>query len=379
MKILFLVTSCKTYSFSNIFIDRPDLTRKLSCLETWVPRVINKGHDVLFFEGDAEEIIYDEQRKHLYLPINDEYDYGEKPAPQFERLKLAIEWCLKNKEFDHLYTITDSDYINAYSLNEDVYDKLQEYDFITNGYGGNGYYMSKKLCEIFVNENYVNEKPHTDIALNYFVETIQNQYEIKATSFGGVNLNPYYQYVPGEKYSSIHYANGKRMYYLDYLISNYYNGSKIKRKIVFEYPIDYLQGNTVHNYDTINGNNTPLFYNFTTDSNNWEFFGRLPRSYALPQHHYMIGDGVVYKGLFINVDISENENTFLNNILPSIHEEGELYFYFEDNFNNTKSILDKYNIKYTIENNILDYIDSETIKPTNEITFTKPFIKIPKQ
>ena len=379
MKILFLVTSCKTYSFSNIFIDRPDLTRKLSCLETWVPRVIGKGHDVLFFEGDAGSTYFNEQSKHLYLPINDEYDYGHKPAPQFERFKLALKWCLENKEFDYINTITDSDYVNAYSLNDNVYNKLKETDFVSNGFGGNGYYMSKKLCEIFVNEEYTNKKVHTDIALNVFVENFKNKHNLKISRFESVKLNPYYQYVPGERYSHIHYANGKRMYHLDYLISNYYNGSKIKRKIVFEYPIDFTKRETIHTYDTIDKENTPLYYSFTTDNDNWEYFGQMNRSYALPQHQYMIGEGVVYKGLFINIDISENEVNFLNNILPSIHEEGELYFYFEDNYNNTKSVLDKHNIKYTIENNVLDYIDSKSITPTENLTFTKPFIKILKQ
>jgi hypothetical protein len=93
----------------------------------------------------------------------------------------------------------------------------------------------------------------------------------------------------------------------------------------------------------------------------------------------MIGDGVVYKGLFINVNINENENVFINNILPSIHNEGELYFYFENDYNHIIPLLDKHNIQYTIENNLLNFIDSETIIPTENITFTKPFIRIPKQ
>lgn len=379
MKILFLVTTCKTYNFSNIYIDRPDLTRKLSCLETWVPRVVDKGHDALFFEGNAEETIYDKQHKHLYLPINDEYDYGFKPAPHYERFKLAISWCLDNLEFDYLNAITDSDYVNAYLLNNNIYNELQKYDFVTNGAGGSGFYLSKNLCKHIVNENYLNKKEHSDVALNFFVESIVNKYNIKISSFESIGLNPYYQYVPSEKYSHIHYANGKRMYYLDYLISNYYNGSKIKRKIAFEYPMDYMQENTIHTYDTIDKSNTPLYYSFTTDNDNWEYFGQIIRSHTLPHHHYMIGDGVVYKGLFINVDISENKNNFLNNILPSIHEEGELYFYYEDNYNNLQSLLDEYNIKYTIENNILDYIDSKSIIPKDNITFTKPFIRIPKQ
>ena len=67
MKLIFLVCTCKTYSFSNIIIDRPDLTRKLSCLETWVPRVIDKGYEVIFYSGDSETEYYDEQHKHLYL------------------------------------------------------------------------------------------------------------------------------------------------------------------------------------------------------------------------------------------------------------------------------------------------------------------------
>jgi hypothetical protein len=348
MKILFLVTTCKTYSFSNIFIDRPDLTRKLSCLETWVPRVIKKGHDVLFFEGDSEELIYDEQHKHLYLPINDEYDYGLKPAPQYERFKLALSWCLENLEFDYINTITDSDYVNAYLLNEDVYNKLQNHDFITSGLGGNGFYLSKNLCKHIVNEDYINEKIHSDVALHFFVENIVNKYNIKISDFESIGLNPYYQYVSSEKCSHIHYANGKRMYYLDYLISNYYNGSKIKRKIAFDYPIDYTQREIIHTYDTIDKRNTPLYYSFTTDNDNWEFFGNINRSHSAPQHHYKVGDGVVYKGLFVNVNINENEDIFINSILPSIHDEGELYFYFENDYNHILPLLDKHNIQYTI-------------------------------
>jgi hypothetical protein len=379
VKILFLVTTCKTYSFSNISIDRPDLTRKLSCLETWVPRVIKKGHDVLFFEGGAEDTIFDEQHKHLYLPINDEYDYGFNPAPQYERFKLAVSWCLENLEFDYINTITDSDYVNAYSLNENVYNKLQNHDFITSGLGGNGFYLSKNLCEYLVNEDYINEKVYSDVALHFFVENIVNKYNIKISDFESIGLNPYYQYVASEKYSHIHYANGKRMYYLDYLISSYYNKSKIKRKIAFEYPLSLLERDKIHTYDTLDKGNTPLYYNFTTDNNNWEFFGNVSRSHSIPQHHYMIGDGVVYKGLFINVNINENENVFINNILPSIHDEGELYFYFENDYNHIIPLLDKHNIQYTIENNLLNFIDSETITPTENITFTKPFIRIPKQ
>ena len=58
MKLIFLVCTCKVYNNANIYIDRPDLTRKMSCLETWVPKVIEKGYEVIFYSGGENENYY---------------------------------------------------------------------------------------------------------------------------------------------------------------------------------------------------------------------------------------------------------------------------------------------------------------------------------
>ena len=66
MKILFLAFTSKIYKSegiytgtSSVYTDRADLTRKLSCMDTWVPRVEEKGHEVIFFDGGNNELLFD--------------------------------------------------------------------------------------------------------------------------------------------------------------------------------------------------------------------------------------------------------------------------------------------------------------------------------
>ena len=168
MNLIFLVCTCKVFNHANICIDRPDLTRKMSCLETWVPKVIEKGYEVIFYSGDNETEYYDEQHKHLYLTVEDEYDYGFKPSLQYERLKAAVKWTLNNKNFDYIYLITDSDYVNINHFTKDTENKLLEYDFLSNGSGGEGFFLSKKACNVLVNDPHINVIKHSDSAIDTF-------------------------------------------------------------------------------------------------------------------------------------------------------------------------------------------------------------------
>jgi hypothetical protein len=387
MKVLFIVCTCKTYSFSNIYIDRPDLTRKLSCLETWVPRVVEKGYDVLFYSGDSETEYYDEQHKHLYLTENDSYDYGEegKPSFHYERIKAAVKWCRNNKEFDYIFSITDSDYINIDCLTEDVLQKMSNYDFLSNGSGGEGMVFNQKTAEIFVNDPYVNKFRHSDIALdNLFRNELREKYQIRFGGLDSVGLKSIRCYILGEKNFLTHYCNGKRMYWADFILSSYNNSTPLKRKIVYNLPINAYQDSEVHTYETINKSNTPLFYSYTTDKNGWEHFGSYTRSDV--NTNFIFGKNSIYNGFFIDYHLlssfgSEINNILLNQILPSIQEGGYLIFYYEkyfcENYEILKNALIENNINFTIELNLLEHINVEDrLIKESEYSFNNEFIKI---
>ena len=82
MKILFLAFTSKEYKSDpvctgghGVVSDRADLTRKLTCMETWVPRVEEHGHEVIFFQGGADKVEFDALHKTLYVTESDSYDY----------------------------------------------------------------------------------------------------------------------------------------------------------------------------------------------------------------------------------------------------------------------------------------------------------------
>ena len=386
MRLIFLVCTCKTYSFSNIYIDRPDLTRKLSCLETWVPRVIEKGHEVIFYSGDNETEYYDEQHKHLYLTADDEYDYGHKPSIQHERLKSAIKWVLNNREFDYVYTITDSDYVNISLLTDKIKENISKWDFLSNGSGGEGFFLSKKVCDILVNDPYVNELPHSDNAIHhmFFHSEICEKYNLKVNGHACAEIYTKRAYILAEKNFLTHYCNGKRMYWADFVMSNYYNGTPIQRKIIYNLPFDAIEGQSVHTYETINKSNTPKYYSQTTDKNGWEHFGKHQRSDSFCDYHF--GKNSIYRGLFIDYVLlpsydSEINNVVLNLILPSIQKDGYIVFYYEkDEYNNyelLKNCLIENNINFTIDTNPLKYFNiEEELVQKSEYLFNNEFIKI---
>lgn len=384
MKLIFLVCTCRIYNHANIYIDRPDLTRKLSCLETWVPRVVEKGHEVMFYSGDSNENYYDEQNHHLHLNVDDAYDYGIKISPQFEKIKAATKWILNNKDFTHIYLITDSDYININNFTEETANELLKYDFLSNGSGGEGFFLSKKACEILVNDPHVNTIKHSDNAIDNFFKSIAERYDLNIGGIGSIGLNTIRSYIVGEKYFLIHYCTGKRMYWVDFVLSQYNNQTPIKRKIVFNLPIDSTAGQLVNSYKTTNNLNTPLYYSFTTDQNGWEHYGSYIRSDSISS--FMFGKESIYNGIFIDYHLllvhGDNlDNVVLNRIIPSIQKGGYIVFYYEknpyDHYELLKDNLIKNNINFKIENNLLEKVNIEkNLIEKSGLNFDKEYLII---
>jgi len=385
MNLIFLVCTCKVFNHANICIDRPDLTRKMSCLETWVPKVIEKGYEVIFYSGDNETEYYDEQHKHLYLTVEDEYDYGFKPSLQHERLKATVKWTLNNKNFDYIYSITDSDYVNINHFTKDTEDKLLKYDFLSNGSGGEGFFLSKKACDILVNDPHINVIKHSDSAIDTFFKIdINHKYDLKIGSIGSIGLNTIKSYILSENYFLIHYCTGKRMYWVDFVLSQYNNKAPIKRKIAINLPIDATVGQLVNSYSTINGGNTPLYYSFTTDKNGWEHYGGFIRSDSMSS--FMFGEASIYKGVFIDYHLlsvygSNIDDIIINKVLPSIQKGGFIIFYYKENlygyYELLKEILIKHNINFEIKNNLLEKVDIEQdLIIKSEVNFNKEYIII---
>lgn len=385
MKLLFLVCTSKTYNNANIIIDRPDLTRKMSCLETWVPRVVEKGHEVIFYSGDSDVDYHDEQNHHLYLNVDDEYDYGIKISPQFEKIKAAAKWLLENKEFDYIYLITDSDYVNVHHLTEDILDKISQYDFLSNGSGGEGFFLSKKACEVLVNDPHVNTIKHSDNAIdNFFKVTLKDKYDLNISTIDSIGLNTIRSYILAEDCFLVHYCAGKRMYWADFILSQYSNGTPVKRKIVYNLPINSTVGQLVNSYQTANNSNTPLYYSFTTDKNGWEHCGGYIRSDTLSP--FMFGKESIYNGVFIDYHLTpvygSNLNTIvLEKIIPSIQQEGYLIFYYDKDpygqYELLKEVLVKHNVSFKIESRLLEKANIEPeLAEKSGLNFDKEYLII---
>lgn len=385
MELIFLVCTCKVYNHANIYIDRPDLTRKMSCLETWVPKVIEKGYEVIFYSGGESKNYYDEQNHHLYLDADDDYDYGEKISPQFDKIKATAKWLLDNKNFDYIYLITDSDYVNINHFTKDTENRLLEYDFLSNGSGGEGFFLSKKACDILVNDPYTNVIKHSDSAIDTFFKIgINHKYDLRIGSVGSIGLNTIKSYILSENYFLIHYCTGKRMYWVDFVLSQYNNKTPIKRKIAINLPIDATVGQLVNSYPTISGGNTPLYYSFTTDKNGWEHYGAFVRSDSISS--FMFGEASIYKGVFIDYHLlaeygSDINDIVVNRVLPSIQKDGFIIFYYKENlygyYELLKEILTKHNINFKIENNLLEKVDIEQdLIIKSEVNFNKEYIII---
>lgn len=387
LKILFLGHTSKSYDGHSIKIDRSDLTRRMSCLETWVPEVEYQGHEVVFFEGSSDIIKYDPNNRLLSLPIDGSYDYNppriDPPKSlMLQRLVLAIEWALKNKEFDYIFRTDDGSYINFFIL-EKIYNEIEEFDIISNGFqGGGGIFFSKNLCKKIIEadkKNAICNLHHIeDIAIYRFINSLEDKIKIK-------NLNLFsHQYILGENFFTIHYTNGKRMYFTDFTLKRYFEESeKNKRKVILNYPIHNVVYLVDHYPNTwyCEGGTTPIWYSYTTNHNNWEHYGKLIRSNFEPLSINPFGKGSMKQLLFYKTvfDIEkEHERDTLLSYITTIRSDGELMFFLEEESNLSKNmitLLQQINLKIQTANiNIRNIINSNEIISENGI-----LIKITKE
>ena len=281
MKILVLAFTSKEYKSEPIYTgtpgvysDRADLTRKLPCMDTWVPRVEDLGHEVIFFDGGNDVVLYDEKNKLLHLTSSDSYDYHylyneKKPSFMLMRLQEAVTWALANKEFDYVLRIDDGSYVNSYVL-PSMKNEIGDADIVWGGYGGGGgIFFSRKACEELIKiEN--TEYHLEDMAIfnsNLFSDKFTKKTTNKMSS----------TYFVGEQLATIHYTTGKRMYLVDYIMSSYYNNMPLERKVIINYPILPTKPLKTNTIDCTNSN-TPLWYGLDRDKYNWEYYGAYTRS-----------------------------------------------------------------------------------------------------
>lgn len=271
LKILFIICSSKTHNHNNQFIiDRVDLTRKLDIINTWGQDALSLGHDILFFEGDSEEEYYNDDTKTLYLKENDSYE-SEGISPLFVKAQKAFNWVLKNKEFDVVYSCDDDVFVNL-----PEFSKLDfSYDFSSNGsLGGGGFIFSKKSLEIISKYNNIEFKNADSAIYNIIINnSVSNNLKINNHN---IFCSPFY--FPGELYSTIHYVSGKRAYFLHNMLKYYHENGYTNRKILIGGLLDSQKTNNIVSYESGVKRKSPRWYDFTVDSNNWEYHGGYIRS-----------------------------------------------------------------------------------------------------
>jgi hypothetical protein len=359
MKILFLGFTSKKYDGHGIRIDRSDLTRKMSCMETWVPRIEKAGHEVIFFDGNNEIQSYDEKNKILHLISDESYDYNYLKdqgigSLMYERLKEAVSWCLKNKEFDYIFRTDDGSYINAFVIDKMIND-IEDYDVVYSHGGGAGIFMSKEVCKDLIND--INEEKTfiEDVTLWKFFD--KHSYKRKTSNL------LCHQYIVSEDYFTIHYTNGKRQYFVDNVISYYYNNTPLKRKVILNYPLDHGTPLSVNTWDS-DFIRTPIYYSMDKDMFNWEHYGTLARNhYAVtaecPFAKNSINQLVFYNTIF---DFNkEHELNAFNKYIQSVDDNGTIYFFYKSDNDIQKRIFNELSvIGYYKEFNLLnEYINNE--------------------
>lgn len=366
MRILFLGYTSKNYNAHNIKIDRSDLTRKMSCMETWVQRIINKGHDVIFFDGGNESQSFDEKNKILHLISDESYDYPHFktdgiPSKMFERLKEGISWALDNKEFDYLFRTDDSSYLNAFVLDEMI-EELKNYDVMRGVSGGGGAFMSRNVCEDLIKHTNEKKFPVEDLVLwNFFNE---KKYKTKNTN------KLCYQYILNENYFSIHYTNGKRQYYVDDVISFYHDNKPIKRKVILNYELDVTKTLNSNTWDS-NFEKTPIYYSMDKDLYNWEYYGPVSRNYFPVEVYCPFSKNSIQELFFYNTKFIDDIDNTLNDYINCLMDDGVIYFFYKNKEDLEIKILEKLNLKE--ESNYIN-IKTEFIKKENGY-----FIKLEKR
>lgn len=338
MKILFLGYTSKRYDGHSTIIDRPDLTRKMSCMETWVPRIQKLGHEVIFFDGSNETQSFDAENHILHLVADERYDDSrlemeKKSSHMIERLREAIQWALDNREFDYIFRTDDGTYINAYTIDNVI--KLleeQQLDILTSTElcARGGIFMSRKFCESFV-KNFVNiHNFHIeDRALRVFFQEPENGFRHSSSHL------LHQQYIVGENLFTMHYTNGKRQYFVDDVISYYYTGNPIRRKVILGLPLDSILPKDkltlpVKTWDT--GTKTMLWYSFDKDDDNWEYYGNYARvDYCPIITPCVFGRNALLELVLCNVVYDLKHDTQRQNFLSyvdSLTDDGTLHMYF---------------------------------------------------
>ena len=328
MKIVFLAYTSKYYDGHGLKIENPGLTRKMSCLETWVPKIESLGHEVIFFDGSNSEQSYDKENKILHLLSNESYDYPNSGVKSFmiERLKEAVGWVLKNEEFDFIFRTDDGSYLNHYVI-EDLMREMDGYDVLRGVGGGGGVLMSKKVCEEFVNFENSENMTIEDHALFNFL----SRFKTKTTNLLSI------QYVLGEKIFSIHYTNGKRQYFVNHILDYYYGGNPIDRKIVINSPADFGRLFPVKSWDWGWGDSkgTPYWYSFDKDMYNWEYYMGQSRTLYRYKEHCPFGKKSLFRLMFYNFDYdlkNELELAVFKEHISCLKENGLAYIPDSSNY-----------------------------------------------
>jgi len=357
MKILFLGFTSHKYDGHGIRIDRADLTRKMSCMETWVPRIEKMGHEVIFFDGNNDTQSYDEKNKILHLISNESYDYHSLKdegigSLMYERLKEAVDWCLKNKEFDYIFRTDDGSYINSFALDKMI-EEINGYDVVHSHGGGAGVFMSKKVCEDLINDVNVENIFIEDVTLWKFFD--KHPYKRKTSNL------LCHQYIVSEDYFSIHYTNGKRQYFVDDIISYYYDNNPIKRKVILNYPLDYGTPLIVNTWDS-DFVRTPIFYSMDKDMFNWEHYGTVARNHYAVTAECPFAKNSINELVFYNTKFDFNKthekNAFIKYI-DSVNDGGFIYFFYKD--------------KNELQSEIFDYLT--IINETNYFDLQNEYVK----
>jgi hypothetical protein len=335
MKIVFLAFTSKKYDGNHIKISDASLTRKMSCLETWVPKVESLGHKVIFFDGGNDKLTYNPVDKILHCVSPETYDHnppiqGQTKSFMFERLKEAIGWVLKNEEFDYIFRIDDGSYVNHYVL-DNVLEELGNADVLRNNSGGGaGLFLSKRVCSGLVNHENLTNQTIEDKALFEFINN--GDFVVKTTNLLCT------QYILGEKFFTIHYTNGKRQYFVEDVLDYYYQNIPMKRKVIIDSDVNFWNHTPVKTWYG-DGEYTAMWYAYNKDKYNWEFYGRQVRSSYDFRGFCPFGKNSIHTLVIPNVDIFKNTNPkLIDEYINSVQEGGRLIVQFDgevqNNFNN---------------------------------------------
>jgi len=379
MKLLVLAFTSKTYhsepahtGTEPVISDRADLTRKLPCMDTWVSRMKNIGHEVIFFDGDNKQESFDKKNQLLHLTASDSYDYynlltNGKSSNMAVKLQHAMKWALKNREFDFILRVDDGTYVNAFVIDEFL-NKINNVDLAWSAHGGGGgIFFSRKACEEFVKETKYTSYLEDIVIFDSFTNKNEFQkrgYPREMSSF----------YVLLENLVTIHYATGKRMYYCDFIISNYHLGITTSRKVIFNYslnPAESLNTNRVDSKTT----NTPLWYGLDRDRYGWEYYGNYSRSiFDLSEKSFSLGNNTFEILYIFDIEINHITTEALFNILRSIKPNGKLRFVFTP-VSNVKLISNTVNFLKS-NNLVFDVTKKITFSTIEKTEYIKKELKV---